>query len=232
MPSHTLTPDVVTDRITAIGLLPVIVVDDLAHAGPLARALVDSGLHTAEVTFRTPQALDALAVFADHPELLVGAGTVRTAEQVRRAQDAGARFVVSPGFSEPVVDACRTQGVPVFPGVSSATDIHRATEAGLDVLKFFPAEASGSAAAIAALAAPFPDVRFIPTGGVGPRNLADYLALRAVCCVGGSWMVPRDAMRAGDWAALTELCREAVAHVAHHRLVPRGSGPSSARRGG
>lgn len=209
--------DPVTDRISAIGLLPVIVIDDLAQAGPLARALVDSGLHTAEVTFRTPQALDALAVFAGNPELLVGAGTVRTAEQVRRAQDAGARFVVSPGFSTPVVEACRVREVPVFPGVSSATDIHRATEAGLDVLKFFPAETSGGAAAIAALSAPFPDVRFVPTGGVGPRNLADYLRLPAVCCVGGSWMVPRDAMRAGDWPAVTELCRQAVEQVAQLR---------------
>jgi 2-dehydro-3-deoxyphosphogluconate aldolase/(4S)-4-hydroxy-2-oxoglutarate aldolase len=101
--------------------------------------------------------------------------------------------------------------------VSSATDIHRATEAGLDVLKFFPAEASGGAAAIAALAAPFPDVRFIPTGGVGPRNLADYLSLGAVCCVGGSWMVPGDALRAGDWRRVTELCREAVVQVAYLR---------------
>jgi 2-dehydro-3-deoxyphosphogluconate aldolase/(4S)-4-hydroxy-2-oxoglutarate aldolase len=212
-----LTLDTVTDRISRIGLLPVIVVDELAQARPLAQALVDSGLHTAEVTFRTPQALDALAVFAGHPELLVGAGTVRTAEQVRRAQDAGARFVVSPSFSEPVVEACRARGVPVYPGVSSATDIHRATEAGLDVLKFFPAEASGGAAAIAALSAPFPDVRFIPTGDVGPRNLADYLHQRAVCCVGGSWMAPRDAMVAGDWRRVTELCRGAVAQVAQVR---------------
>ena len=212
-----LTADAVTDRITGIGVLPVIVIDDLAHARPLAKALVDSGLHTAEVTFRTPQALEALAVFAEHPELLVGAGTVRTAEQVRRAQDAGARFVVSPGFSEPVVDACRVRALPVFPGVSSATDIHRATEAGLDVLKFFPAEASGGAPAIAALSAPFPDVRFVPTGGVGPRNLAEYLRLPAVCCVGGSWMVPRDALHAGDWHGVTGLCRDAVDQVAQLR---------------
>lgn len=212
-----LTVDSVTDRITGTGVLPVIVIDDLAHARPLAQSLVDSGLHTAEVTFRTPQALEALAVFAEHPELLVGAGTVRTAEQVRRAQDAGARFVVSPGFSEPVVEACLARDVPVFPGSSSATDIHRATEAGLDVLKFFPAEASGGAAAIAVLAAPFPDVRFIPTGGVGPRNLADYLRLPAVRCVGGSWMVPADAMRTGDWHRITELCRSAVEHVAKLR---------------
>jgi 2-dehydro-3-deoxyphosphogluconate aldolase / (4S)-4-hydroxy-2-oxoglutarate aldolase len=216
-----LTVDAVTDRITGVGLLPVIVVDDLAQGRPLARALVDSGLHTAEVTFRTPQAFEALSVFAGHPELLVGAGTVRTAEQVRRARDAGARFVVSPGFSEPVVEACRALEVPVFPGVSSATDIHRATEASLAVLKFFPAEASGGPAAIAALAAPFPDVRFIPTGGVGPRNLADYVSLSAVCCVGGSWMVPGDAMRAGDWRRVTELCRNAVAQIAH--LRSRGS---------
>ena len=223
---HTRNPDLtvdavtdraVIDRIGGIGLLPVIVVNDLAQARPLAQALVDSGLHTAEVPFRTPQALEALAVFADHPELLVGAGTVRTAEQVRRAQDAGARFVVSPGFSEPVVEACGARGIPVFPGASSATDIHRATEAGLDVLKFFPAETSGGAAAIAALSAPFPDVRFIPTGGVGPQNLADYFRLSAVCCVGGSWMVPRDVMRAGDWGGVTALCRQAVEQVAQLR---------------
>ena len=216
MQTRDLTVDGVTGRITGVGLLPVIVVDDLVQARPLAQALVDSGLHTAEVTFRTPQALEALSVFAGHPELLVGAGTVRSAEQVRRAQDAGARFVVSPGFSEPVA-ACRDADLPVFPGVSSATDIHRATEAGLDVLKFFPAEASGGAAAIAALAAPFPDVRFIPTGGVGPRNLADYLRLPAVCCVGGSWMVPAEALRAGEWRRVTELCRGAVEQVAHLR---------------
>jgi 2-dehydro-3-deoxyphosphogluconate aldolase/(4S)-4-hydroxy-2-oxoglutarate aldolase len=179
-----LTVDTVADRIAEVGLLPVIVIDDPAHAAPLAEALVESGLHTAEVTFRTPHALDA-----------------------------GARFVVSPGFSAPVVEACRLGRMPVFPGVSSATDIHRATEAGLDVLKFFPAEASGGVEAIAALAAPFPEVRFVPTGGIGPHNVEDYLRHAAVCAAGGSWMVPGEAMRAGDWNTVTGLCRRAIEHV-------------------
>lgn len=193
-----------------IGVLPVIVLDDVAHAALLARALVDSGLHIAEVTFRTPRAAESLAVLAGYPELLVGAGTMRTAEQVQQAHAAGARFAVSPGFTEPVVDACHARGLPLFPGVSTATDIHRATEAGFDVLKFFPAEASGGAAAIAALSAPFPDVRFVPTGGIGPTNLGDYLRIPVVTCVGGSWMVPRDAVGAGDWRRVTDLCRQSV----------------------
>jgi 2-dehydro-3-deoxyphosphogluconate aldolase / (4S)-4-hydroxy-2-oxoglutarate aldolase len=207
----------VTAQIERIGILPVIVLDDVAQAAPLARALIDGGLHTAEVTFRTPQAAEALAVLAEHSELLVGAGTMRTAEQVGLAHAAGARFAVSPGFAEPVVAACRDHGLPLFPGVASATDIHRATEAGYTVLKFFPAETSGGAAAIAALAAPFPDVRFVPTGGIGPDNLADYLRISAVQCVGGSWMVPRDAIRAGDWTHVSELCCRAVNDVAHLR---------------
>lgn len=204
------TTDRIAARIADIGLLPVIVIDDPAHAEPLARALVDSGLHTAEITFRTDHAARAIEEMARFPELLVGAGTVRTRAQVRRAQDAGAQYVLSPGYSEQVVDEARSRRLPVFPGVASATDIHRATEAGLQVLKFFPAEASGGTAAIAALAAPFPEVRFIPTGGIGPRNLDDYLHQPAVCAVGGSWMVPRDPMRTHDWATITKLCREAV----------------------
>lgn len=210
------TTEAIAERLASIGVLPVIVIDDPAQAHPLAQALLDSGLHSAEVTFRTPHALGALEALAGYPELIVGAGTVRTDDQVRRAQDAGARFVVSPGFSEAVVEACQVRGVPVFPGVSSATDIHCATEAGLGVLKFFPAEASGGTAAIAALSAPFPDVRFMPTGGVGPKNLGDYLRLPAVCCVGGSWMVPRQAMREGQWSQVTDLCRQAFDQV--HQL--------------
>ncbi|MGV9714028.1 bifunctional 4-hydroxy-2-oxoglutarate aldolase/2-dehydro-3-deoxy-phosphogluconate aldolase [Gordonia sp. NPDC003424] len=207
----------VTSILDRIGLLPVIVVDDIATAGPLADALVDSGLHTAEVTFRTPAAAEALSVFAQRSDLLVGAGTVRTVEQVDLAHANGAEFVVSPGFSDPVVARCREIDLPVLPGVASATDIHRATEAGCTVLKFFPAEASGGVPAITALTAPFPDVRFVPTGGVGPANLADYLSIPAVGCVGGSWMVPRDVVRVGDWSRIGRLCREAVAQVLESR---------------
>lgn len=204
------TADRIATSITDIGLLPVIVIDDPTHAEPLARALVDSGLHTAEITFRTDHAAQAIETMARFPELLVGAGTVRTRAQVRRAQDAGAKFVLSPGYSEQVVDESRTRKLPVFPGVSSATDIHRVTEAGLQVLKFFPAEANGGTATIAALSAPFPEVRFIPTGGIGPHNLNSYLLQPAVSAVGGSWMVPRDPIRTHDWATVTKLCRQAV----------------------
>jgi 2-dehydro-3-deoxyphosphogluconate aldolase/(4S)-4-hydroxy-2-oxoglutarate aldolase len=209
--------DDIGDRIGALGLLPVIVIDDLAQAEPLAHALVDSGLHSAEVTFRTEHAAEAIEVMARFPELLVGAGTVRTRKQVRAAQDAGASFILSPGFSEQVVDESGARGLPVYPGVSSATDVHRATEAGLSVLKFFPAEASGGTRAIAALSAPFPEVRFIPTGGVGVDNLGEYLNLPSVHAVGGSWMVPARLMRDGDWATVTRLCREAVSLVARTR---------------
>jgi 2-dehydro-3-deoxyphosphogluconate aldolase/(4S)-4-hydroxy-2-oxoglutarate aldolase len=195
----------------------VIVIDDPAQAAPLAHALVDSGLHSAEVTFRTRHAARAIEGMARYPELLVGAGTVRTPEQVRRAQDAGASFILSPGFSGQVVEESRARHLPVYPGVSSASDIHRATEAGLTVLKFFPAEASGGTRAIAALSAPFPEVRFIPTGGVGVDNLGDYLNLASVHAVGGIWMVPAQLMRDGDWATVTRLCREAVALVANNR---------------
>jgi 2-dehydro-3-deoxyphosphogluconate aldolase/(4S)-4-hydroxy-2-oxoglutarate aldolase len=211
--------DDITDRIGALGLLPVIVIDDLAQAEPLANALVDSGLHSAEVTFRTGHAAAAIEIMSRYDELLVGAGTVRTRDQVRRAQDAGASFILSPGFSEQVVEESRARDLPVFPGVSSATDIHQATEAGLSVLKFFPAEASGGTKAIAALSAPFPEVRFVPTGGVGIDNLGDYLNLASVHAIGGSWMVPAGLLRDGDWVTVTRLCREAVSLVARARAT-------------
>jgi len=209
----------ITNTIGALGLLPVIVIDDPAQAAPLAHALVDSGLHSAEVTFRTGHAAKAIEVMAQFPELLVGAGTVRTREQVRRAQDAGATFILSPGISNQVVDESRARGLPVYPGVSSATDVHQATEAGLRVLKFFPAKASGGIRAIAALSAPFPEVRFIPTGGVGIDNLGEYLSLGSVHAVGGSWMVPADLLWDGDWLTVTRLCREAVSLVERARAI-------------
>lgn len=205
------------DRVASIGLLPVIVIDDPATARPLGRALIDSGLHVAEVTFRTQHAAAGIAELAQFPDLLVGAGTLRTPEQVRQAAAAGAAFAVTPGWSDPVVDGCHGSALPLFPGVATASDVHRATEAGFGTLKFFPSEASGGVPAIAALSSPFPEVTFIPTGGVGPGNLADYLAQPAVRAVGGSWMVPRTAIAAGDRARLTELCRDAMTLVRRAR---------------
>src|SRR5919206_2568213 len=184
----------------AARLVPVVVLDDAQHAGPLADALVAGGLPVAEVTFRTPAAGDAIRAMADRGDLLLGAGTVLTPAQVDQAVAAGASYVVSPGLSRAVVERCAEHGVLALPGTVTATEVQAALELGLTAVKFFPAGTSGGAAAIAALAAPFAGVGFVPTGGIGPATLHEYLALDAVRAVGGSWMVPRDRIRAGDLA--------------------------------
>lgn len=198
------------EQVTAHRVVPVVVLDDAGHAGGLADALVAGGLPVAEVTFRTGAAVASIAEMAKRGDVLVGAGTVRTAEQVDLAVDAGATFIVSPGLSEAVVRRCQELGVLVLPGAVTASEVMRATELGLSTVKFFPAETSGGAAAIKALAAPFPDVSFVPTGGVGTGNVHEYLALSCVKAVGGSWMVPRDAIAAGDFDTVTSLVRQAV----------------------
>jgi 2-dehydro-3-deoxyphosphogluconate aldolase/(4S)-4-hydroxy-2-oxoglutarate aldolase len=203
----------VLDRIARHRLVPVVVLDGAAHAPMLADALVASGLPVAEVTLRRPGAVDAVRELAARADLLVGAGTVISPGQVDDVVAAGARFVVSPGVSRSVVRRCHEHGVPVVPGVATASELMVALEEGVTVVKFFPAETSGGIAALKALAAPFPQVRFIPTGGVGPSNAAAYLDVPAVIAVGGSWMVPADALREGDGAAVTRLTREAVALV-------------------
>ncbi|RSM74157.1 keto-deoxy-phosphogluconate aldolase [Actinoplanes sp. ATCC 53533] len=194
-------------------LVPVVVLDDPAAAHPLGQALVDGGLPVAEVTLRTPEALKGIQELAGHGGLLVGAGTVLTVEQVDLAVAAGARFVVSPGLSRAVVERCRAVGVPVLPGAVTATEVQAALELGLEAVKFFPAGTSGGPAAVAALAAPFAGVRFVPTGGIDAGNAGDYLALPSVLAVGGSWMVPRAAIKAGDFARVRELTSQAVAAV-------------------
>ncbi|HET8615469.1 MAG TPA: bifunctional 4-hydroxy-2-oxoglutarate aldolase/2-dehydro-3-deoxy-phosphogluconate aldolase [Actinomycetales bacterium] len=195
-------------------LLPVVVIHDEAHADGLAEALVRGGLPLAEVTFRTEAATAAIRTMSRRHELLVGAGTVTTAGQVDQAHDAGARFVVSPGLSPSVVRRCAQLGLPVFPGVATATELLAALDEGVSTVKFFPAQTSGGPAAVRALAGPFPHVQFIPTGGVTPGNLNDYLALPHVVAVGGSWMVPAEAVQEGDLETVTALVREAVALVA------------------
>jgi 2-dehydro-3-deoxyphosphogluconate aldolase/(4S)-4-hydroxy-2-oxoglutarate aldolase len=189
----------------------VVVLDDAADADPLGSALAAGGLPVAEVTFRTAAAPDAIRALAARGDLLVGAGTVLTPAQVDEAVAAGASYVVSPGLSRAVVERCQEYRVLALPGAVTATEIQAALELGLTAVKFFPAGTSGGAAGIAALAAPFTGVRFVPTGGVGPANLADYLAIPAVAAVGGSWMVPRDRIRAGDWAGIRGLTADAVA---------------------
>jgi 2-dehydro-3-deoxyphosphogluconate aldolase / (4S)-4-hydroxy-2-oxoglutarate aldolase len=195
----------------AARLVPVVVLDDAADAAPLADALAAGGLPVAEVTFRTPAAADSIRAMADRGDVLLGAGTVLTQAQVDEAVAAGASYVVSPGLSRAVVERCGEHGVLALPGAVTATEVQAALELGLSTVKFFPAATSGGAPAIAALAAPFGDVRFIPTGGVGPANLHQYLDIDAVMAVGGSWMVPRDRIRDGDFATVRRLTADAVA---------------------
>jgi 2-dehydro-3-deoxyphosphogluconate aldolase/(4S)-4-hydroxy-2-oxoglutarate aldolase len=194
-------------------LVPVVVLDDARSAAPLAGALVAGGLPVAEITFRTAAAGDAIRAMADRGDILLGAGTVLTPAQVDEAVAAGASYVVSPGLSRAVVERCGEHGILALPGVVTATEVQAALELGLTTVKFFPAGTSGGAPAIAALAAPFGGVRFIPTGGIGPANLHEYLDIDAVVAVGGSWMVPRDRIRAGDVETIRRLTAEAVALV-------------------
>jgi 2-dehydro-3-deoxyphosphogluconate aldolase / (4S)-4-hydroxy-2-oxoglutarate aldolase len=194
--------------VVARRVLPVVALSDAADATPLADALVAGGLPVAEVTFRTPAAVEVLRVMSER--LLVGAGTVVHVDQVDEAVAAGARFVVSPGLSAVVVRRCRAVGIPVIPGVATATEVMAALDLGIDLVKFFPAEASGGVAAISALAAPFPGVRFVPTGGIGPEQLPAYLAHPAVAAVGGSWMVTPSLIAHRDFAEVTRLTREAL----------------------
>jgi 2-dehydro-3-deoxyphosphogluconate aldolase/(4S)-4-hydroxy-2-oxoglutarate aldolase len=204
-----LTPlDVMTDA----PVIPVIVLDDVAHAVPLARALVEGGIRMLEVTLRTPAALACIeAIATDVPGAVAGAGTVRTAADAKAAATAGARFAVSPGYTHEVGESCRAVGLPLLPGVATSSEIMRAQADGYAELKFFPAAQAGGVAMLKAFGGPFHDVRFCPTGGVSAANAREYLALPNVVCVGGSWLCPADAVKAGDWARITQLAREAVA---------------------
>lgn len=192
-------------------VIPVIVIDDAAAAVPLARALAAGGLKAVEITLRTDAALDAIRAVADEvPEAIVGAGTALNEKQFDQAVAAGSRFVVSPGFTRPLALHAARGDVPLLPGTSSPSEIMDALDCGYSLLKFFPAEQSGGAGYLKALASPFGGVRFCPTGGVSLANAPDYLKLPNVICVGGSWVAPSEAMRTGDWATITRLAREAA----------------------
>lgn len=204
----------VLERLGEIGVIPVAVVEDAAVASSLGHALKDGGLPCVEVTLRTASALSTLSVLAEDPDLLVGAGTVTSPDQVERVVALGARFVVSPGFSPSVVVACREAGVTVLPGVATATEILMALDAGLDCVKFFPAEAAGGLKALSALAAPFGATRFVPTGGITAGTLPAYSRHRSVLAVGGSWMVAADLLQGGRFAEVSRLASEAVAAAA------------------
>jgi 2-dehydro-3-deoxyphosphogluconate aldolase/(4S)-4-hydroxy-2-oxoglutarate aldolase len=198
------------EKLKATRVVPVIVLKELGHAVPLAKALVEGGLGILEITLRSPVALAAIkAIAAEVPQALVGAGTVINAGQFRQAAEAGARFVVSPGLTEDVVHASRHHMVPLLPGVVTASEIMHGLDLGLHTFKFFPAETSGGAAALKALAGPFAQVSFCPTGGISPANIGSYLSLPNVIAVGGSWMVPSDLAAPDAFAKATALSREA-----------------------
>ncbi|MFS4580846.1 bifunctional 4-hydroxy-2-oxoglutarate aldolase/2-dehydro-3-deoxy-phosphogluconate aldolase [Phaeobacter sp. C3_T13_0] len=190
-------------------IVPVLVVHDVAHARPLAEALVAGGLPALEVTLRTPAALDVIAEMAKVKGGIVGAGTLVTPEDVTKSVAAGAQFGVSPGATDMLLDACEAAGLPMLPGAATASEAMRLLERGYDMLKFFPAEASGGAPALKAIGAPLPQISFCPTGGVSPDNARSYLSLPNVVCAGGSWVAPADLVEAGDWEAIRDLARAA-----------------------
>lgn len=198
--------------LSRVPVVPVVVVDDPAHAVPVARALVAGGLPVIELTLRTPVALDAIrAIASEVPEILVGAGTIVTPGQAKEALDAGAQFLVSPGSTPSLLGAMADTGLPFLPGTATVSEVLAVLEAGYTELKFFPAEASGGAAFLKSIAAPVPAARFCPTGGITAATAPSYLSLPNVGCVGGSWLTPADALASGDWRRVTELARAAAA---------------------
>ncbi len=199
-------------RIAALApIIPVLVVEEAAQARPLAQALVDGGLPALEVTLRTPVALEVIAEMARVEGGVVGAGTLLTPQDVENAKAAGAQFGVSPGATAKLIDACVANELPLLPGAATATEVMALYEQGFDMLKFFPAEASGGAPALKAIGAPIPQVAFCPTGGVSPKNAKTYLGLPNVICAGGSWVAPKAAVTSGNWAEITRLARDAAA---------------------
>ena len=201
----------VLEKISKIGIVPVVVLDDAKDAKPLAEALVKGGLPCAEVTFRTAAAEESIKIMSEaFPDMLVGAGTVLTTEQVDRAVNAGAKFIVSPGLNPKVVKYCIDKGVPVTPGTANPSDVEAAIELGLDVVKFFPAEAAGGLNMIKSMAAPYTQMKFMPTGGINAKNICEYLAFDKIIACGGSWMVKKDLVAEGKFDEIQALTEEAV----------------------
>jgi len=198
------------DIMRSAPVIPVMMIDERAHAVPLARALVKGGLNVLEITLRTDAAIEAIrAITAEVEGAIVGAGTILTPQQLEHVAALRCKFAVSPGFTPALLDAARASPCPLLPGAASASEVMQLMDHGHDRLKFFPAEAAGGASFLKSLASPLPDAKFCPTGGVSLQNAASYLSLPNVLCVGGSWVVPKDAIAAGDWGRITELAAEA-----------------------
>lgn len=213
----------VLKRISEIGLVPVIKIEDVEKAVPLAKALVAGGLPCAEVTFRTAEAEEAIKrISSEVPEMLVGAGTVLTTEQVDKAVNAGSKFIVSPGLNPKIVKYCVDKGIPITPGTANPSDVEQAIELGLEVVKFFPAEAAGGINMIKSMAAPYVNMKFMPTGGINASNLNTYLSFNKIIACGGSWMVKEDLINAGDFDKITELTKEAVSQMLGFELAHIG----------
>lgn len=204
----------VLNRFSQIGIIPVVVLDDAKNAAPLGEALIKGGLPCAEVTFRTDAAEESIKIMAEQfPDMLVGAGTVLTIEQVDRAVNAGAKFIVSPGINPKVVEYCVKNNIPITPGTANPTNVETAIEYGLDVVKFFPAEAAGGLGYIKAIAAPYPQIKFMPTGGINEVNVREYLKYDRILACGGSWMVKGSLINAGEFDKICELTKNAAAIV-------------------
>lgn len=196
-------------------VVPVLVIKDVEHAVPLAKALIAGGINVLEVTLRTDAALEVIRRIAvEVPEAMIGAGTVTNEAQLKLVEEAGAKFAISPGLTTHLLEAGNRSSIALIPGISSISELMKGLDLGYNHLKFFPAEASGGIKALKSIGGPFPDVKFCPTGGIGPNNYLDYLALPNVACAGGSWLAPDDALAAGDWDRISELARQAVAGAA------------------
>jgi len=204
----------IVDKISKIGIVPVIKIEDVEKAVPLAKALCDGGIPVAEVTFRTAQAEEAIARISEElPDMLVGAGTVLTTEQVDKAVNAGAKFIVSPGLNPKVVKYCVDKGIIIMPGCVTPSEIEQAIELGLDLVKFFPAEAAGGIKMIKAMSAPYGNIKFMPTGGINEENMNEYLSFKKVVACGGSWMVKEDLIKNGEFDKITELSKRAIEKI-------------------
>lgn len=208
----------VLKQFSEVGIIPVVVMNDAKDAKPLGKALMDGGLPAAEITFRTDAAEESIRIMAEeYPDMLVGAGTVLTIEQVDRAVAAGAKFIVSPGFDEEIVKYCLEKDIPVYPGIQTPSELIQAVKLGLDHVKFFPAENAGGLSMINAVGAAFPKVKFMPTGGIHSENVVDYLKSSRIFCCGGSWMVKGDLIKAGEFDAIQKLVSEAAEIVKANR---------------